>query len=160
MEILLFVLFVCLGLILYQDLKFRKIHVAIPVVLFAMALYIFEEKTPYPYIIYILNLVFLSLILIFLVIYMSVKNKQFLNPFTNYFGLGDLLFYVAISPLFLTREYVLFFICSMVFSIFLQTGLKKIIKDTTVPLAGYSAFLLMLIVVKDLWLPLPKMTIL
>jgi hypothetical protein len=160
LEILLFILFACLGLILYQDLKFRKIHVAIPVVLFAMALYTFEEKTPYPFIIYILNLLFLLLILVFLVVYMSVKNKQFLNPFTNYFGLGDLLFFVAISPLFLTREYVLFFICSMVFSIVLQSGLKTIIKDTTVPLAGYSALLLILIVVKDLWLPLSKMTIL
>lgn len=161
MESLLLVLFVfCLGFIFYQDFKYRKINVLLPLILFMVSLYFFKTKTPFPDLIYFFNLFFLLLILMVLMVYMSIKNKRFLNPFTNYFGLGDLLFFVAISPLFLTREYVLFFILSMLFSILLQTILKKVLKEQSVPLAGYSALLLIIIVASDLFLVLPKFTIL
>ena len=90
---------------------------------------------------------------------MSIKNKQFLNPFENYFGLGDLLFYIAITPLFLLQKYVLFFILSMVFAVAMQFGLKKIMKHETVPLAGFSALLLIILILKDTLLNFQKMTI-
>lgn len=91
---------------------------------------------------------------------MSIKNKQFLNPFQNYFGLGDLLFYIAITPLFLLQKYILFFILSMVFAVAMQLGLKKIIKQETVPLAGFSALLLIMVILKDTFLNFQKMTML
>ena len=91
---------------------------------------------------------------------MSLKNKSFLNPFQNYFGLGDFLFYIAIAPLFLLQNYILFFILSMLFAIGLQIGLKKFIKEQTVPLAGFSALLLFIVIIKDLVLSFQKITLL
>lgn len=91
---------------------------------------------------------------------MSLKTREFLNPFQNYFGLGDLLFYVAIAPLFLLQNYILFFIFSMVFAIGLQLGLKKIIQENTVPLAGFSALLLFILIIKDMMLDFQKITLL
>lgn len=91
---------------------------------------------------------------------MSLKTRKFLNPFQNYFGLGDLLFYVAIAPLFILQNYILFFILSMVFAIGLQMGLKKIIRENTVPLAGFSALLLFILIIKDMMLDFQKITLL
>lgn len=91
---------------------------------------------------------------------MSVKNKRYLNPFQNYFGLGDLLFYIAISPLFELKNYILFFIFSMIFAIGLQMGLKKMIQENTVPLAGFTALLLLILIIKDMVLDFQKITLL
>lgn len=91
---------------------------------------------------------------------MSVKNKRYLNPFQNYFGLGDLLFYIAISPLFELKNYILFFIFSMIFAIGLQMGLKKMIHENTVPLAGFTALLLLILIIKDMVLDFQKITLL
>lgn len=91
---------------------------------------------------------------------MGLKNKKLLNPFQNYFGLGDLLFYVAIAPLFLLQNYILFFILSMVFAIVLQVGLKKISTHDTVPLAGFSALFLGMLIIKDCLSLFQKITLL
>lgn len=112
------------------------------------------------YPVYITNMGFFLLIIIILVVYMSLKNKKFLNPFAHYFGLGDLLFFIGVTPLFLTYKYILFFILSMVFSIILYLGFQKTMKEKTIPLAGFSALLLLMIVLKDLLLNYSKMTVL
>ena len=105
------------------------------------------------------NTIFYIITLSVMTIYMSIKNRQFLNPFQNYFGLGDLLFYIAITPLFLLHKYILFFILSMIFAIGLQIALKKMLKHDTVPLAGFSALLLILVVLKDMMLNFQKITL-
>jgi hypothetical protein len=91
---------------------------------------------------------------------MSMKSKKFLNPFQHYFGLGDLLFYTAITPLFLLRNYILFFILSLLFAILMQFGLKKFIKEETVPLAGFSALFLIIMILKDNFMFFQKITLL
>lgn len=78
----------------------------------------------------------------------------------HYFGLGDLLFYIAITPLFLLHNYVLFFILSLFFAVCMQFGLKKIIKEQTVPLAGFSSLFLFIILLKDSFVFFQKMTLL
>lgn len=90
---------------------------------------------------------------------MSIKNKRFLNPFQNYFGLGDLLFYISITPLFNLKNYILFFILSMFFAICLQLTLKKTMKHNTVPLAGFSSLLLFIILMMDSLLSTPKISL-
>lgn len=90
---------------------------------------------------------------------MSLKNKHFLNPFQNYFGLGDLLFYICIAPLFNLKNYILYFILSMFFAICLQFTLRKKMKHDTVPLAGFSALFLFLILAMDSLLSIPKISL-
>ncbi|KIA94987.1 hypothetical protein B8T70_15010 [Flavobacterium sp. AJR] len=91
---------------------------------------------------------------------MAIKSKKILNPFHHYFGLGDLLFYIAITPLFLVENYILFFVLSMLFAIILQLALRKYIKEETVPLAGFSALLLCLVLLKEYFLFFQKISLL
>jgi len=85
-----------------------------------------------------------------LIAYMGLKNKAFINPFKNYFGLGDLLFYLAITPFFILANYILFFILSMIFSIIVFFIFRKIINKESIPLAGYASILLIIVLGKDL----------
>ena len=128
--------------------------------IFSLSFYIIQQQSNIVLKIISYNTIFFLITLSVLTIYMSIKNKKFLNPFQNYFGLGDLLFYIAITPLFLLQKYILFFILSMVFAVAMQLGLKKIIKQETVPLAGFSALFLIMIILKDTLWNFQKMTML
>ena len=153
-------LLVCLIFIFVQDWKYRRIHVALPLIVFSFSFYLIQQESKILLKLIAYNVVFFLVTLSILTIYMSLKNKSFLNPFQNYFGLGDFLFYIAIAPLFLLQNYILFFILSMLFAIGLQIGLKKFIKEQTVPLAGFSALLLFIVIIKDLVLSFQKITLL
>lgn len=143
-----------------QDWKYRKIHVGLPVIIFIISLFAISQTHATRANIIIYNLFFFLITLVVLVAYMSIKNKKFLNPFENYFGLGDFLFYVAVTPLFLLEDYVIFFIFSLVFAIVLQIILKKIIKEKTVPLAGFASVFLFFLIFKDIALDFKKITLL
>lgn len=150
----------CLLFVFFQDWKYRHIHVTLPIAIFSFSFYITQQQSNIVLKIISYNSIFFLITLSVLTIYMSLKNKQFLNPFQNYFGLGDLLFYLAITPLFLLQKYVLFFILSMIFAVVMQLGLKRFTKQETVPLAGFSAFLLIMVILNDTFLNFQKMTML
>jgi len=157
---LLAVLLFCLLLMVFQDWKNRMIHVALPVVVFVLSL--LQVKQDYGATVWTItayNVAFFGITFVGLIGYMSWKNKGFLNPFEHYFGLGDLLFYLAITPLFLLKNYVVYFIGSMLFSILLQLTLKKRMKHQTVPLAGFASLLLVVLILKDLFLNVYKITL-
>lgn len=149
MKIAPIILLLCLVIVLVQDWKFRKIHVILPLAIFAISFFMIAIEKYDLLEIVLFNASFFLTTLSILTIYMSLKSKRFLNPFQHYFGLGDLLFYVAITPLFLLKNYILFFVLSLLFAIILQFGLKKLIKEETVPLAGFSALFLFIMILKD-----------
>jgi hypothetical protein len=153
-------LLLCLLAVLFQDWKYRRIHVGLPLLILIFSFYVIQLESKFLIRIIAYNLAFFILTLSILTLYMSIKNKRFLNPFQNYFGLGDVLFYVAIAPLFILQNYVLFFILSMIFAIALQIGLKKISTENTVPLAGFSALLLFMVIIKDMMMVFQKITLL
>lgn len=148
MIIALIILFLSLGAIFWQDNKMRQIHIVLPVVVFLCA-FIFINSFPSKYTVVFNNLIFLFTTFVALITYMSIKNKKYIDPFKNYFGLGDLLFYIAISPLFLLKNYIVFFVCSMIFAILIQYLFKKYLSQDSVPLAGLSAALLIFIILND-----------
>lgn len=150
----------CLLIVFIQDWKYRKIHIGLPLAIFIFSFYIISKGNLSLIKICLYNAFFFLITLGILIVYMSVKNKRYLNPFQNYFGLGDLLFYIAISPLFELKNYILFFIFSMIFAIGLQIGLKKMIQENTVPLAGFTALLLLILIIKDMVLDFQKITLL
>ncbi|RKR09087.1 hypothetical protein C8C83_0687 [Flavobacterium sp. 90] len=150
----------CLISVFIQDWKFRRIHIVLPLLIFSLSIFLIVPKTDNLAKIIIFNLGFFLITLGILTIYMSVKSKKFLNPFHYYFGLGDLLFYAAVSPLFLLKNYILFFIGSLLFAILMQFVLKKIIKEETVPLAGFSSLFLFIIILKDYLMFFQKITLL
>ena len=48
----------------------------------------------------------------------------------------------------------------MLFAILMQLGLKKFITEETVPLAGFSALFLFIILLKDMFIDFQKITLL
>ncbi|WP_319800275.1 hypothetical protein [Flavobacterium sp. N3904] len=146
-------------MLFFQDWKYRAIHVVLPTLIFLLSYFIINQENKLSNKIMILNLCFFLITLSILTLYMSLKNKHFLNPFQNYFGLGDLLFYISITPLFNLKNYILFFILSMIFAICLQFTLRKKIKHNTVPLAGFSALFLFIILAMDGLLSIPKISL-
>ena len=106
------------------------------------------------------NAVFFLITFSVMVAYMTLKNKKLQNPFAEYFGLGDLLFYLAITPLFYLEQYVLFFIISMLFSAVLFILFKRKLNQATIPLAGFSAILLLAVLCSDRYFKYPGLTLL
>lgn len=91
---------------------------------------------------------------------MSIKKKKFDNPFNTYFGLGDFLYFISISPLFLSVNYLVFFIASLVFSMLIYVFFIRKKRKETIPLAGLSSLLLSLVVISDVLFGLKKITLL
>ena len=133
----------------FQDLKLRHIHFAFPLIVFVCSIYLLLQKSESLKII-IYNIVFFLSTFLFLIIYMSLKNRKYINPFKNYFGIGDLVFYISIAPIFYLNNYVIFFILSLIFSLLVQFIFIKKIKASTVPLAGFSSLFLFFLIVGDL----------
>lgn len=154
------ILLFCLIVVFFQDWRYRKIHIVLPFVIFGITFFLIPVKRYDLFEIVFINTGFFLITLSILTLYMSLKSKKFLNPFQHYFGLGDLLFYVAVSPLFLLKNYILFFILSLLFAIILQFGLKKFIKEESVPLAGFSSLFLFIILLKDHFILFQKITLL
>jgi len=153
-------LFISLTAIFIQDLMYRKIHVVLPIAIFIILLFISGKYTGNNLIeIVLFNTVFFIITIVVLTGYMSIKNKKFENPFKAYFGLGDLLFYLAITPLFYLHNYLIFYIISMVFSVLMFFLFKKKLKDSTIPLAGFSSLLLLIIISIQLLFNYPALTL-
>lgn len=151
----LLLLFPNLLLIFWQDFKMRHIHVVLPFFIFISSLYFIKPDFK----IISLNLIFIIVLFSTLTIYLSYKNKKIINPFKLHFGLGDLLFYLAIIPFFNLYNFILFFVLSMLFAILCQKIFFKLILPTSIPLAGLSSILLLLIILKDVFLSFESLTL-
>ncbi len=142
--------YVALGIVLiiiiWQDLKQRAIHVSLPFFLFLIALVINFFTDHLDYMMSLKNIGFVVINILGLVLYYSVKNKSIVNPIDSMIGLGDILFFIAITPLFDLKSYILFFIVGMLFSLILHIIVNTIKKQKTVPLAGYLALLLIVLI--------------
>ena len=90
------------------------------------------------------SLLFLVLNFVVLSAYFSIKKRQWVNPFQKMMGLGDVLFLLGVIPLFSFRNYIIFFVMGMLFSLLLFLVFKsKYQVDETIPLAGYlSVFII------------------
>ena len=140
------ILIIVLLLVVIQDFKYRAIHVVLPLLLLVAGLAkFFAQKNSGLEL--VTTFLFLALVMLGLVLYLSVKHRKVINPLKQDIGLGDIVFFIVIIPLFYVQSYVVFFITGMVLTILLHllTGGKK---EDHLPLAGYlSGYLLLLMMV-------------
>lgn len=155
----LIILLTCLLVVFYQDSKHRTIHVFLPVLIFSTSCFFLYNYLQIDYTTILKNIGFFMLTLGFLMVYMSIKNKGFQNPFQNYFGLGDLFFYISIAPLFALKNYILYFIFSLIFSLVMFAVFRKKMNSQSIPLAGYAALLLFFFIAIDLLNVADKITL-
>lgn len=148
---------VLLGFTGYQDFKFRAVYWWIfPLLLMGLSCLAIQTigwnavfRHSYQ------NLAFLLIQMLFLTVYFSLKNKALLNIFEGYLGLGDLLFLLCISVYFSFGNYIVFYILSLLVVILFSLAARQVFKVTEqkIPLAGYQAILLFILLLADQFSP-------
>ncbi len=89
---------------------------------------------------------FVLINIIVLIIYYSFKYKTFVNPINNFLGVGDILFFIAVMPLFNLLNYMLYFITGLIFSLVFYFVYRLFFKKNgTIPLAGFLSLYLIII---------------
>jgi hypothetical protein len=90
------------------------------------------------------NLIFIIIQTLALYVFYFLKNKKFVNVVNSQIGLGDILFFIAITPAFSLYNFVLFYAISILITLIVAILLLSV--DATqfsrVPLAGYFSLLL------------------
>ena len=80
------------------------------------------------------------------------------TPINKSLGMGDLLFLVAITPLFSTLEYLIFLSISFIGAGILHLLVQLIKRSNTVPLAGYQSLVLIGYLVLNYFHPISLLT--
>lgn len=135
-------------IVFYQDWKFRAIHWFIfPLIAIDTFLIFFSQSwsliTPG------LNLTFVSIVMVSLFLYISIREKKWTNIFARHFGFGDVLFFVALTPLFSPWNYMLFFTSGMFVSVVMHRIQWLKSSRDTIPLAGYLGLYLIALMAVD-----------
>lgn len=94
------------------------------------------------------NILFLAFQLVLLYLYFLVTRRRIIAVVGTAMGLGDLLFWLVAAVLFSLPAFILYFLGSLVFSLLLHSLLSLTFKEkyrTTVPLAGFQALVLLVL---------------
>lgn len=131
-------LFVTFIGVFLQDLKERHVYLLFFIPLTFCTSYLHYKNTTIAIFFksLIINLGFITLLLSCIYLYSKYKLKTSIK---NSFGLGDALFFIAISPAFYPFIFIFLFVFSLIFSLTLHLLLKKHSTRNTVPLAGYMS---------------------
>lgn len=144
--ILKLILLIALFSVAYQDFRERRVDFLLFVLVGLVLGYIhFLKATPIVFITTVaINISFVLLLLLILNVYTRLKMKKKLR---ETFGLGDALFFIGFALGFPTATFLILFCFSLFFSMLLFLVLKKKLKVKTVPLAGFQAFFLTIVLV-------------
>ena len=138
--------------VVIQDLKHRTIHVVLPILIFVLSVLINNASKDLNFSDTLYNILFVIINIIGLTIYFSLKNRALVNPIDSYIGLGDILFFLALTPLFNLKSFILFFIFGLLFSLLVHVVFTRFIRMKTIPLAGYLAlFLIVNVGIKNIF---------
>ncbi len=83
-----------------------------------------------------INITFVCILLLIILLYSKYKLKM---KFSDTFGLGDVLLFIALSFTFSSVSFLILFISALIFSLMLHFILKRNSTIKTVPLAGYMS---------------------
>ena len=131
-------LFILFLLVFYQDLKLRAVHwVLFPLVFVGSIFYTLdgfrlEELGA--------NVLFLLMLLGCLTIYLSLRQGSLVNITKGFFSWGDILFLLAIVPLFNFTSFMLFFTVGTFLTVLVHLIARLFWKqEATIPFAGYMS---------------------
>jgi hypothetical protein len=154
LEILILVVLI---LIFLQDLKNRAVYwFLFP--LLAVLLIALHFKHPFYWPEWeksiLINVGFITVQLLFLTLYFSLKNKKCVNITTTLLGLGDILFLSSIAFYLSVLNFLLFYITSLIGVLVLWLIWQGISlnKNKYIPLAGFQSLIFMLFLACDWWL--------
>lgn len=122
-------------MIFYQDLRHRAVWWFLFPSLFLVNVSYFLETLNWLDV--AISLLFIVFLMISLTLYLSLKMKKLVLVWNGFFSWGDLLFIVAITPLFTWINFIYFFTFGTVLVLLIHLIASKFLKDQTVPYAGY-----------------------
>ncbi|WP_158800279.1 hypothetical protein [Pedobacter sp. L105] len=145
---------ICLGLICYQDMRYRAVYwICFPFLGILLLLFKQQHTSMYDVLTEsVYAFLFIGIQFVLLSLYFSLKNKRFINITHQYLGWGDILFLLAITFYLSPVNYVLFYVGSLIvvllYTFTQQILLKKV--NPQIPLAGLQALLLCFVLVFSL----------
>jgi len=141
-----------IGLLLwvfYQDLKERKVTIFLLLILFALGGFLHSQFHMFEiFLMHIsINLAVIGCILLILLLYTRwIMKKRLFEAF----GLGDLLFFLVLAVSFPVPTFLIVFSSSLVFAFIVFMVLKPSLKDQTIPLAGFQALFVLMMMMSNL----------
>lgn len=137
------ILIILLVGISYQDIRSRQIHIFLLSLLLLITVILNYLTKDINYIDTIKIIGFVLINITGLFVYYSIKFRQLINPIDKFLGLGDIIFLIAVSPLFTLNKFILFFVTGLLFSLFTHLIIKNFSEKKTIPLAGYLSIYLL-----------------
>lgn len=99
-----------------SDFRSRKIALWSLLLLFALCLpisiYLYGGSAVINHI--ALNILLLVYLGVGILLYLWIRHRRFTNPLRRHLGSGDLLFVLALTPLFAPKEFLIFLLASMI----------------------------------------------
>lgn len=144
---------ILLAFIVFQDLKYRAIHIYLLLGIFVISGCIMwlDQKS----VLTLINIsIYISVVIVLLWVYISIKQKRIINPFSENIGLGDVLFFFVVAPLFSFHNYILFFITGMIFTIIASVFFKRKWNSKLIPLAGILSGYIIILKITSIFTPL------
>lgn len=135
--------------VFYQDLKERKVLLIslLSLLVLGGALHSSYQFLELFLLQIAINVGVVGMVIAILWFYTRVVMKKRLF---DAFGLGDLLFFLILAVSFPTPTFLVVFSCSLLFSFLIFLILKPSLKNQTIPLAGFQALFVVLLLVSNL----------
>ena len=135
--------------VFYQDLKERKVMLFLLLGLLVLGGFLYSQfQLLELFLIHIsINMTVVGCILLILFLYTKwvMRRKLF-----EAFGLGDLLFFLILAVSFPVPTFLIVFSSSLVFSFMVYMVVRPSLKEQTIPLAGFQALFVLLIMTSNL----------
>jgi hypothetical protein len=117
--------------------KYRGVHWSVfPLLLVGSAIYR-DGQVDWLHVGY--NLLFLIVLLSTLTLYLSLRQGMLINITRGFFSWGDILFLLAIIPLFGLRSYMMLFVFGTIATLILHLIVLMFKRQHTIPYAGYMS---------------------
>lgn len=135
--------------VFYQDLKERKVILYAFLGLLLLGGFLHSQFQLFElFMIHIgINMAVVGCILLILFLYTKWAMKK---PLFEAFGMGDLLFFLILSVSFPVPTFLVVFSSSLIFALILFLALKRSLKEPTIPLAGFQALFVLLLMTSNL----------
>lgn len=139
---------ILLAIVIYQDFRFREIWWFTPPLLFVGGLGLNWEQLNWEPL--VLNAAFIAILLAFLLVYVRIRFKS-QNLFKEYFGIGDALILIAITPFFDFPYFIYFFTGATIISLVGFALISLFKAQKTIPYAGYIAISTLAFLLLSYW---------
>lgn len=127
--------------VFFQDLRLKAVYWFVFPIILGLSIWYSWEFMSWRQLAW--NGAILFVLLAGLTLYLSLKYGKAVNPFEGFFAWGDVLFLLAVLPLFNAYTFLFYFITGTLFVLLLHAALTLLKKtDKEIPFAGYMAFYL------------------